>query len=176
MTASTTTLRLAMWHAWRAPGRAPPPLGGGFGTPNQSPDPLVRRAGRDHRFPVSACSLWREREFQLLEGGDTGDLPSHEKKLRVLNPTPGFPHGGTPVSTQCPSPPRGRCQEIRGREAAQTGPSGTCRSVAESRIRDWLIGVPSSPAMSSMYGGIQIRQEQGKPRKDARRGRCHPLE
>jgi hypothetical protein len=35
-------------------------LSGGFGIPNRSSGPLVR-AGRDHPFPISAGSPWRER-------------------------------------------------------------------------------------------------------------------
>ncbi len=34
------------------------PLSRGFGIPNQSPDPLVQRAGRDRPFPISAGSPW----------------------------------------------------------------------------------------------------------------------
>jgi hypothetical protein len=64
--------------------------GGGFGIPNQSPDPLVRRAGRDHPFPLSACAPWREWDVARRVG--TGDLPSQGKKTTGLNPTrPGFP-------------------------------------------------------------------------------------
>ena len=40
----------------------PPPWGESFGIPNRSPDPLVRRVGRDHPFPISAGSFWRKRD------------------------------------------------------------------------------------------------------------------
>jgi hypothetical protein len=48
-------------------------------------------------------------------------------------------------------PHRGSSQEIQGREAAQTGTGRACRQVAESRIRDWLIRIPSSPAMYATH-------------------------
>jgi hypothetical protein len=41
----------APWRR-RAPWDVPLPLREGFGIPNRSPDPLVRRAGRDHPFPI----------------------------------------------------------------------------------------------------------------------------
>jgi hypothetical protein len=63
-----------------APWNMPPPRGEGFGIPNRSPDPLVRRAGRDHPFPISAGSPWREgtshvgweKEIDPHTGQDTG--------------------------------------------------------------------------------------------------------
>jgi len=42
--------------------------GQGFGIPTRSPDPLVRRAGRDHPFPVSAGAPWRERDVTRRVG------------------------------------------------------------------------------------------------------------
>jgi hypothetical protein len=70
------------------------PWGEGFGIPNRSPDPLVRRAGQDHPFPISAGSDWRERESHV--GWDTDDLPSQggnnmgiEPHLAQLFPTAG---------------------------------------------------------------------------------------
>ena len=56
----------------------PPPWGEGFGIQNRSPDPLVRRAGRDHPFPISAGSPWRGKGTSHV-GWDTGDLPTREK-------------------------------------------------------------------------------------------------
>ena len=43
-------------------------VGEGFGIPNRSPDPLVRRAGRDHPLPKSAGSPWRGRDVARRVG------------------------------------------------------------------------------------------------------------
>jgi hypothetical protein len=72
----------APWRR-RAPWDVPPPWGEGFGIPNRSPEPLVRRAGRDHPFLISAGSPGRGKGTSHV-GRDTGDLPSQ-----------GAPHGRT---------------------------------------------------------------------------------
>jgi hypothetical protein len=99
----TPTLRFAMWHAFadtrglrhpfvqpnylaapsrrRAPWDVPPPWGEGFVIPNRSPDPLVRRASRDHPFLIPPVLFGGKGTSHV--GWDTGDLPSQGKKLRV---------------------------------------------------------------------------------------------
>jgi hypothetical protein len=49
---------------------SPPWVSVGFGIPNRlgSLDPLVRRVGRDHQFPVYAGSAWRERDIARRVG------------------------------------------------------------------------------------------------------------
>jgi hypothetical protein len=53
-------------------------LGEGFGIPNLSPDPLERRAGRDHPFPISAGSSWRERDVAHRVGHALTAIPGEK--------------------------------------------------------------------------------------------------
>ena len=107
---------------WRrsAPWDGPPPWGEGFGIPNRSPDPLVRRAGRDHPFP-------RERDSERASERERGTVflgvpfqPYHcvhgVKRARsldvfILHAAFFPPLKRRPLATQpstrscCPSPP-----------------------------------------------------------------------
>jgi hypothetical protein len=96
-------------RSWRrhAQWDVPPPWGEGFGIPNRSPDPLVRRAGRDHPFPISSGSPWRERDVARRVGH--GCCHPREKNYGHRTP-PGscLPHGGTP---EAPHPRGGTLSE-----------------------------------------------------------------
>ena len=54
------------------------PWGEGFGIPNRSPDPLVRRAGQDHPCPVSADAPRRERDVARREGHGRPAVPGNK--------------------------------------------------------------------------------------------------
>jgi hypothetical protein len=44
------------------------PWGEGFGIPNRSSEPLVRRVGQDHPFPIFSGSPWRESDVARATG------------------------------------------------------------------------------------------------------------
>jgi len=95
-------------RSWRrrAPWDVPPPWGKGFGIPNRSPDSLVRRAGRDPPFPVSAGS--RERDRDVARGGTRVTCHHRQKNYgHRTPPCPCCPHSGPPVVPQYPLTPSG---------------------------------------------------------------------
>ena len=81
----------------------------GFGIPNPSPDPLVRRAGRDHpilHFPIAAWFSLEGKGRRKPSEGKKLSPPCHPRGknygCRTPPGVPGSPHSGTPVASQCP--------------------------------------------------------------------------
>jgi hypothetical protein len=115
----------APWR-WRAPWDVPPPLGEGFGIPNRSPDPLVRRAGQNNSSPSDICRFSLGGKGTSHVGWDTGDLPSQGKQLRVSNPArPRFPPRRSACGASVPPHPL-RVARSQSRALAS---SSSCRSV-----------------------------------------------
>jgi len=104
--------RRAPWDVPSARGEGFGIRGQGFGIPNRSPEPLVRRAGRDHppsrirfRYPSLPVLL----EGKATQGGTRVVCHPRGKNYGDRTPpVPCVPHGGTPaalvVCLNAPSP------------------------------------------------------------------------
>jgi hypothetical protein len=106
-------------------------VGEGFGIPNRSPDPLVGRAGRDHPFPISAGSPWRERDVARRVGHGGPAIPGG--KIRVSNPTrPRFPLRRSACGASVPPHPL-RVASSQSRGLASSSSCRRRRRVVSSR-------------------------------------------